>query len=105
MSLPLLAKSRVDQVSIETAASGVDVGVIAALDGKEVMLGVISCSTNEVETPDQVAERLRRALPYVAPERLLGCTDCGMVPLPLAVAEAKLKALGAGVRLLNAELT
>jgi 5-methyltetrahydropteroyltriglutamate--homocysteine methyltransferase len=104
ISLPLLAKSRVDQVSIETAASGVDVGVIEALAGKEVLFGVVSCSTNTVETPELVAERLRRALAYVAPEQLIGCTDCGMVPLPLDIAEAKLRALGEGVRRLNAGL-
>ncbi len=104
VSLPLLAKSRVDQVSIETAASGVDVGVIEALRGKEVLLGVVSCSSNAVETPELIAERLSRALPYVAPEHLLGCTDCGMVPLPAEVAEAKLRVLGEGVRRLNAGL-
>jgi 5-methyltetrahydropteroyltriglutamate--homocysteine methyltransferase len=49
-----------------------------------------------------VADRLRRALPYVEPQRLFGCTDCGMVPLPIDVAAAKLRALGAGVRLINA---
>jgi 5-methyltetrahydropteroyltriglutamate--homocysteine methyltransferase len=100
-TLPLLAKSRVNQVSIETAASGVDVGVVEALRGKDVLLGVISCSSAEVETPAQVAERLRRALPFVAPEHLFGCTDCGMVPLPVEVARAKLQALGAGVRMVN----
>ncbi len=100
-TLPLLAKSRVDQVSIETAASGVDVGVVEMLRGKDVLLGVISCSSAEVETPALVAERLRRALPFVAPEHLFGCTDCGMVPLALDVARAKLKALGAGVRMIN----
>lgn len=101
-TLPLLAKSRVDQVSIETAASGVDVSVIEALRGKDVLLGAISCSTQAVETPAEVAERLSRALPYVAPQHLFGCTDCGMVPLPSDIAAAKLRALGAGVRLVNA---
>jgi 5-methyltetrahydropteroyltriglutamate--homocysteine methyltransferase len=89
-------------VSIETAASDVDVSVIEALRGKDVLLGVISCSTHEVETAGQVADRLRRALPYVEPQHLFGCTDCGMVPLPIDVAAAKLRALGAGVRLINA---
>jgi 5-methyltetrahydropteroyltriglutamate--homocysteine methyltransferase len=78
------------------------VSVIEALRGKDVLLGVISCSTHEVETAGQVADRLRRALPYVEPQRLFGCTDCGMVPLPGDVAAAKLRALGAGVRLINA---
>lgn len=103
-TLPLLVKSSIDQISIETAASGVDVSVIEAARGKDIMLGVVSVSTNEVETPEQVAARLRRALPFAEPSRLIACTDCGMVPLPMAVADAKLRALGAGVRLLNAEL-
>jgi len=100
-TLPLLAKSRVDQVSIEAAASGVDVSVIEVLRGKDVLLGVISCSTHEIETAELVAGRLHRALPYVEPRHLFGCTDCGMVPLPVDVAAAKLRALGDGVRLIN----
>jgi len=103
-TLPLLAKTRVDQVSIETAASGVDVGVIETLRGKDVLLGVVSCSSAAVETPAQVAERLRRALPYIAPEHLFGCTDCGLVPLATDVAADKLRALGAGVRMINQAL-
>jgi 5-methyltetrahydropteroyltriglutamate--homocysteine methyltransferase len=68
------------------------------------MLGVINVSTDKVETPEEVAARLRRALPYVEPKRLIGCTDCGMVPLSREVARGKLRALAAGARLVNAEL-
>jgi 5-methyltetrahydropteroyltriglutamate--homocysteine methyltransferase len=80
-TLPLLAKSTIDQVSIETAASGVAVAVIEALGDKDVLLRVIHVGNETVETPEMVAERLRRALRYVEPERLWACTDCGMLPL------------------------
>ncbi|HYM29814.1 MAG TPA: hypothetical protein VEU47_00855 [Candidatus Cybelea sp.] len=103
-TLPLLAKSSVDQISIETAASGVDVSVIEAARGKDILLGVIDVGTRNVETAAAVADRLRRALAFVAPQRLIGCTDCGMVPLPEAIALAKMHALGAGVARLNAEI-
>ncbi|MGH8705855.1 MAG: hypothetical protein ACREUO_10610, partial [Burkholderiales bacterium] len=79
-TLPLLAASSIDQVSVECAASGVDVSVLATLKGKDVLLGVIDVGTEEIETPAQVAARIRKALPYVPAERLLPCTDCGMVP-------------------------
>ena len=67
VTLPLLARSRVDQVSVECAASGVDVAVLGELRGKDVLLGVVDVGTEDVETPDVVADRIRRALPYVAP--------------------------------------
>ena len=103
-TLPRLAESSVDQVSIEAAAAGVDLACLEPLAGKDVMLGVINVGTDTVETPGEVAERLRRALPYVEPKRLIGCTDCGMVPLPREAARGKLQALAAGARLVNAEL-
>lgn len=103
-TLPLLAESNVDQVSVECAASGVDVSVLAALKGKEVMLGVIDVGTDEVETPEKVAERIRKALPHVAPERLIACTDCGMVPRSRAAALGKMRALAAGAAIVRREL-
>lgn len=103
-TLPLIAQSSVAQVSIETAAPDVDVSCIAALKGKEVMLGVVSVSTEEVETPDLVARRLKKALPHSHPDHLIACTDCGMVPLSRGAAEGKLRALAAGARLVNREL-
>ncbi len=103
-TLPLLAQSSVDQVSVETAASGVDVSVLAALAGKDVLLGAIDVGTETVETPDLVAERIRRALPFVPPERLYPCTDCGLVPRSRAAAAGKLQSLAAGAALVRAEL-
>src|SRR5262245_43347554 len=99
VTLPLLAKSRIHQVSVECAASGVDVSVISALKGKDVMVGVIDVSTEEVETAEMVASRIRKALPYVDPEHLYPCTDCGMMPRSRAVARGKMRALveGAGI--------
>jgi 5-methyltetrahydropteroyltriglutamate--homocysteine methyltransferase len=104
-TLPLLAQSSVDQVSVETAASGVDVSVLATLAGKDVLLGVIDVGTETVEAPEQVAERIRRALPFVPPERLYPCTDCGLVPRSRAAAAGKLRALAAGAALVRAGLT
>jgi 5-methyltetrahydropteroyltriglutamate--homocysteine methyltransferase len=103
-TLPLLAASSVRQVSVECAASGVDPSVLAALRDKDVMLGVIDVGTEEVESPAAVAARIRRALPYVRPERLLPCTDCGMVPRSRAAARGKMRALAAGAALVRGEL-
>jgi 5-methyltetrahydropteroyltriglutamate--homocysteine methyltransferase len=101
-TLPLLAKSSIDQVSIETAASGVDVAVIEALRGKDVLLGVIDVGNESVETPEVVARQLHAALRYSDPEHLYACTDCGMLPLSREAAEGKLYALAAGAALVNA---
>lgn len=104
VTLPLLAKSSIDQVSVETAASGVDVSVLGELRGKDVLVGVIDVGSEEVETPEQVAARIRRALPYVPAERLYPCTDCGLVPRSRAAARGKLQALAAGAAIVRAEL-
>ena len=80
VTLPLLAKSQIDQVSVETAASRVDVSVLASLAGKDVLVGVVDVGTEEVETAETVASRIRRILPFVPPDRLFPCSDCGMVP-------------------------
>lgn len=101
-TLPLLAKSSIDQISVETAASGVDVAVIEALRGKDVLLGVIDVGNETVETPEIVAQRLHAALRYTDPEHLYACTDCGMLPLSRKAAEGKLHALAAGAALVNA---
>lgn len=103
-TLPLLAKSSIDQVSVETAASGVDVGVIEALRGKDVLLGVIDVGNEAVETPETVAERLHQALRYTDPGHLYACTDCGMLPLSRRAAEGKLRTLAAGAVLVNGTL-
>jgi 5-methyltetrahydropteroyltriglutamate--homocysteine methyltransferase len=104
VSLPLLAKSSVDQVSVECAASGVDPALLAALDGKDVLVGVIDVGTEEVETPEAVAERIRAVLPYVSPQHLYPCTDCGMVPRSRAAAEGKMRALAAGAAIVRGEM-
>ena len=103
-TLPLLADSSVDQVSVECAAPGLDPAVLGALRGKDVMLGVIDVGSDTVETPERVAERIRAALAYVAPEHLLPCTDCGMVPRSRAAAAGKMRSLAAGAALVRAEV-
>ncbi|HET6605254.1 MAG TPA: methionine synthase [Rhodopila sp.] len=103
-TLPLLAKSTIDQVSVETAASGVDVSVIEALRGKDVLLGVVDVGNEAVETPETVAERLHAALRYSDPHHLYACTDCGMMPLSRKAAEGKLRSLAAGAAMVNANL-
>lgn len=100
-TLPLLAKSSIDQVSVETAASGVDIAVIEALRGKDVLLGVVDVGSELVETPETVAERLHTALRYTDPGHLYACTDCGMLPLSRRAAEGKLYTLAAGAALVN----
>ncbi len=103
-SLALIAKTDIDQVSIETAASRVDVGVVELLRGKDVLLGLVDVGTDRVETPEQIAEGLRHALAHVAPERLFACTDCGLVLRSREAAAAKMRALAAGAAIVNREL-
>jgi 5-methyltetrahydropteroyltriglutamate--homocysteine methyltransferase len=103
VTLPLLAKSSIDQVSVECAASGVDVSVLAALKGKDVLVGVIDVGTEQVESPEAVAGRIRAVLPYVSAEHLYPCTDCGMVPRSRASAVGKMRALAAGAAIVHRE--
>jgi 5-methyltetrahydropteroyltriglutamate--homocysteine methyltransferase len=103
-TFPLLARSRIDQVSLECASSRVPLELLELLRGKDVMAGVIDVATHEVETPEQVAATIRRVLAHVEARHLLPSTNCGMVPLPRAVARGKLRALGAGARLVRREL-
>jgi 5-methyltetrahydropteroyltriglutamate--homocysteine methyltransferase len=102
--LPELAASTADQISIETAQSGLDCSVLAALDGKTIILGVLNLNDDTVETPDQVAGRARRALPYVPAERLVLAPDCGMKYLPRESALGKLRALTEAAAGLRTEL-
>src|SRR5690348_12146992 len=76
--LPELAATECDQVSIETAQSGLDLDVLDSLSAKTIVLGVLDLSTDEVETPETVAERIRRAFPHAGRERLIAAPDCGM---------------------------
>jgi 5-methyltetrahydropteroyltriglutamate--homocysteine methyltransferase len=103
-TFPLLAASRIDQVSLECANSRVPLELLELLRGKDVMAGVIDVATHEVETPEDVAARIRQVMRHVEPARLLPCTNCGMVPLPREIARAKLRALGTGTRLVRTEL-
>jgi len=103
-TFPLLAKSSIDQVSLECANSHVPIELIALLEGKDVLVGAIDVASNRVETPEEVAKVLREALKHVPKERLYPCTNCGMVPLSRDVAAGKLAALGAGAALVREEL-
>jgi 5-methyltetrahydropteroyltriglutamate--homocysteine methyltransferase len=103
-TFPLLARSRIDQISLECASSRVPLSLLDLLAGKDVLVGCIDVATEKVETPDDVAATIRRALDHVPAARLFPCTNCGMVPLPRDVARAKLRALGAGARLVRKEL-
>ncbi len=104
VTLPLLARTRINQLSVECAASGVDEAVLAEARGKDVLLGVIDVGTEEVESPELVATRIRKALPYVPPERLFPCTDCGLVPRSRQAARGKLRALVEGACRVRSEL-
>ena len=103
-TFPLLAQSRIDQISLECANSRVPLELLELLRGKDVLAGVIDVASTVVETPEQVADTIRRVLRHVEPARLYPCTNCGMVPLPREVARGKLRALGAGARLVRREL-
>jgi 5-methyltetrahydropteroyltriglutamate--homocysteine methyltransferase len=93
-----LAAAKCDQVSIETAQSGLDLEVLESLPGKTIILGVLDLSTDDVETPATVTDRIRRAFPYVPPSRLVAAPDCGMKYLTRQAAYGKLEALVEGAR-------
>ncbi|MBI4627640.1 MAG: methionine synthase [Candidatus Rokubacteria bacterium] len=103
-TFPVLASSHVDQVSLECAGSRVPVSLLGLLEGKDVMVGAIDVANDVVETAEQVAATIRKALGFVPPERLYPCTNCGMVPLAREVARGKLRALAAGAALVRREL-
>jgi 5-methyltetrahydropteroyltriglutamate--homocysteine methyltransferase len=104
LTFPHLAKSRIDQVSLECAHSRVPIALIGLLEGKDVLAGAIDVASEVVESPAEVAATIRAALKYVKPERLFPCTNCGMVPLPRDVAYGKLRALAAGAAIVRREL-
>jgi 5-methyltetrahydropteroyltriglutamate--homocysteine methyltransferase len=103
-TFPLLARSRIEQVSLECAHARVPIDLLRLLEGKDVLVGAIDVATIAVETPEHVASTIRAALAFVPPERLYACTNCGMVPLPREVARAKLRALAAGAALVRVSL-
>ena len=99
---PALAASRINQVSLECANSHVPLHLIKLLAGKDVLVGVIDVASDVVETPEQVAATIERALEFVPKERLFPCTNCGMAPMRREIALAKLEALGLGAALARA---
>ncbi len=101
--LPELAGSSVNQISIETAQSDLDTTILESLPGKTIILGVLDLSTNEIETPELVADRIRRALDHVDPKKVIVAPDCGLKYLPRDVAFGKMKAMAEGARLMRGE--
>ncbi len=104
-TFPNLQKSTIDIISLECRNSRVPMELMELVRGKKVMVGAIDVATHSVETPEEVAETLRAALAYVDADKLYPATNCGMAPLPRAVARGKLKALGAGAAIVRAELS
>jgi len=102
--LPQLAATSASQISIEAAQPRLDLSVLRDLSSKTVMVGVLDLGTSSVETPDDVAGRLRAALKYLPAERLVAAPDCGMKYLPREVAFGKLKALAEGAARVRREL-
>ena len=96
---PALAKSRIDQVSLECIHSKVPAELMRLLKGKDVLVGVIDVASDRVETPEEVAKTIQTALKYVPAKHFYACTNCGMAPMNREVAAAKLRALAAGTAL------
>jgi 5-methyltetrahydropteroyltriglutamate--homocysteine methyltransferase len=101
--LPELAGSPVKQISIETAQSNLDCSVLASLKNKKIMVGCIDLSDMEIETPEVVVARLKKALRHVKPEDVIVAPDCGMKYLPREVAFGKLQAMVEGAKRLRKE--
>ena len=101
---PALAKSRIDQISVECRKSRVPVSQLKLLDGKDVQVGVIDVASDEIETPEQVAAVIAEATKYVAKDKIIAGTNCGMAPMRWDIAYAKLAALGKGAELARKKL-
>ncbi|GAC22489.1 5-methyltetrahydropteroyltriglutamate--homocysteine methyltransferase [Paraglaciecola mesophila KMM 241] len=102
---PKLQSSNIDIISLECQNSRVPMELIELLRGKKVMVGAIDVATNNIETPEEVADTLRKALQFVDAQNLYPCTNCGMVPLSQEVTRAKLNALAAGTEIIRKELS
>jgi 5-methyltetrahydropteroyltriglutamate--homocysteine methyltransferase len=102
--LPELADTPADTISVETAQSHLDPATLRPLRGKGVALGVLDLSTPEVETPETVADRVRRALDHVDVDRLMLSSDCGLKYLPRESAAGKMRALAEAAAVLRVEL-
>ena len=96
---PALARSSIQQVSLECYHSHVPPDLMALLKGKDVMVGVIDVASDVIETPEEVADTIGRALQFVPKERLFPCTNCGLAPMSREVAVKKLQALAQGAAL------
>ena len=96
---PALARSRIDQVSVECINSRVPMSLLKLLDGKDVLIGVIDVATDTVETPEQIAAVIAKAAQYVPAQRIIASTNCGMAPMRREIAAMKLDALGRGAAL------
>ncbi len=96
---PALARSRIGQVSLECFHSHVPIELTALLEGKDVMVGVIDVASDQIETPEEVAQTIGKALKYVPKQRLIACTNCGMAPMRRDIALRKLEALAQGAAL------
>jgi len=104
-TFPKLQQSSIDMVSLECHNSHVPMDLIELIRGKKVMVGAIDVASNTVETAEEVAETLRKALKFVDADKLYPCTNCGMAPLSRAVATGKLNALSAGAAIVREELS
>lgn len=102
---PKLQQSNIDMISLECHNSHVPMDLIELIRGKKVMVGAIDVASNTIETPEEVADTLRKALQFVDVDLLCPCTNCGMAPLPRHIARAKLNALTAGAEIIRKELS
>jgi 5-methyltetrahydropteroyltriglutamate--homocysteine methyltransferase len=96
---PALAKSRIDQVSVECIHSHVPMSVLSLLDGKEVQVGVIDVATDKIETPEEVAAVINEVARHVPAQKIVAGTNCGMAPMRREIAALKLDALARGAAL------
>jgi 5-methyltetrahydropteroyltriglutamate--homocysteine methyltransferase len=96
---PALAKSKIGQVSLECIHSHVPMQLISLLEGKDILVGAIDVATDKIETPEEVAAIIHEAMKFAPKERIIPCTNCGMAPMRRDIADAKLRALGAGAKL------
>jgi 5-methyltetrahydropteroyltriglutamate--homocysteine methyltransferase len=104
-AFPKLQQSSIDIVSLECHNSHVPMELIELIRGKKVMVGAIDVANHAIETPEEVANTLRKALQFVDADKLYPCTNCGMAPLPRRVARGKLNALSAGAEIIRRELS
>ncbi|MBO1519007.1 methionine synthase [Oceanisphaera pacifica] len=104
-AFPKLQQSKIDIISLECHNSHVPMDLLELIRGKKVMVGAIDVADNRIETPEEVADTLRKALQFVDADKLYPCTNCGMAPLSREVARGKLNALSAGAAIIRKELS